>query len=97
MVATVGDIVVRNEALVLPRGVQYVGTLLADRLPEDLRNALKEYREAVDDMALSLADDALERVLEFGLFARLNPEGVVWIVRDLQLYDGTVLLVVSET
>jgi len=60
-----------------------------------MSEALREYREIADDQILSLLDEALARVLDFGPFARLIPEGTTGKLTDFQLYDGRVAVVID--
>jgi hypothetical protein len=78
-------------------GHQYIGRIENRKFSEPLQRALDEYRELIDDQVLSLIDDALRRILEFGLVALMQPEGIRKRLRDFQLYnDGTALVALDE-
>jgi hypothetical protein len=76
--------------------LQYLGTIGSESLPRDLRLALDEYRDLIDEQVFSLLDEARERVLSFGIVARLHPGGQTSKILDLQLNNRSVLLVLAK-
>jgi hypothetical protein len=76
--------------------LQYLGTIVSESLPQDLRVALEEYRELIDEQVFSLLDTARERVLSFGIVARFRPGGQTSKILDLQRNNRSVLLVLAK-
>lgn len=63
----------------------YLGRLIDEHFPADLRDALAEYNEVIEDNILSLVDPARARVAAFGIRARGIPGRGICTVLDLQV------------